>query len=90
MAVSCANALDANKLAEINRDKGAIRIYSIPKKRQLFGHYLFFIIKLLCYVLARQNTSFVQKLSEFTTITVLHASKLPSHSMKIAPFLVHG
>ncbi|HAU04965.1 hypothetical protein GBO14_10455 [Pseudoalteromonas shioyasakiensis] len=75
VAVSCANALVASKLTEINRDKGAIRIYSIPKKRQLFGHYYFFIIKLLCYVLARQNTSFVQLLSEFTSITLVDASK---------------
>ncbi len=63
VAVSCANALLANKLAVINRDKGVIRIYSSPKKRQLFGRYYFFIIKVLCYVLAAQNTSFVQLLS---------------------------
>jgi hypothetical protein len=35
----------AKKLAEINRDKGAIRIYSSPKKAAIIWLLLFFIIK---------------------------------------------
>ncbi|CAH9065145.1 D-cysteine desulfhydrase [Pseudoalteromonas holothuriae] len=63
-------------MAETKKDKGAIRIYSIPKNAAIIWSLLFFIVSSLCYVLTKQNTSFVPLISEFTTINYNLASNL--------------